>query len=63
MYFRNFKRVTRSDHERGANEFNNILEHEVGNCYIPSGIGCFLKCSNYICKKDFSMEYFEFIQS
>ena len=26
-YFRNFKRVTRSDRGRGANEFNNILEY------------------------------------
>ena len=25
-YFRNFKRVNRSEHGRGANEFNNILE-------------------------------------
>ena len=33
------------------------------NCYIPSGNGCFFKCINYIVKKDFSMEYFEFIQS
>ena len=62
-YFRNFKRVTRSEHGRGANEFINILEYEGENCYIPSGNGCFLKCKYYIFKKDFSMEYFEFIQS
>ena len=30
-YFRNFKRVIRSDHGRGANEFNNILEYEGDN--------------------------------
>ena len=62
-YFKNFKRVTRSDHGRGANEFNNILEYEGKNCYIPSGNGCFLKGINYIFKKDFSIEYFEFIKS
>ena len=62
-YFRNFKRVTRSDNGRGANELSNILEYEGINCYIPSGNGCFLKCINYIFKKDFSAEYFEFIQS
>ena len=62
-YFRNFKRVNRSDHGRGANEFNNIEEYESKNCYIPSGNGCFLKCINYIFDKDFSIEYFEFIKS
>ena len=62
-YFKNFKRVKRSEHGRGANEFNNILEYEGLNCYIPSGNGCFLKCINYIFKKDFSNEYFEFIKS
>ena len=62
-YFKKFKRETRSDHGRGANEFNNILEYEAKNCYIPSGNGCFLKCINYIFKKDFSIEYFEFIKS
>ena len=62
-YFRKFKRVTRSEHGRGANEFNNILEYEGEICFILSGNGCFLKCINYIFKKDFSTEYFEFIQS
>ena len=62
-YFKNYKRITRSDHGRGANEFNNILEYEGVNCYIPSGNGCFLKCINYIFNKDFSIEYFEFIKS
>ena len=62
-YFRNFERVTRSDHGRGADEFNNIQEYKGINCYIPSRNGCFLKCINYILRKDFSMEYFEFIQS
>ena len=62
-YFRNFKRVNRSDHGGGANEFNNIEEYESKNCYIPSGNGCFLKCINYIFDKDFSIDYFEFIKS
>ena len=62
-YFRKFKRVNRSEYGRGANEFDNILEYEGENCYIPSGIGCFPKYSNYIFKKHFSMDYFEFIQS
>ena len=62
-YFRNYKRITRSDHGRGANEFNNFQEYEGNNCYIPSGNGCFLKCINYIFNKDFSIEYFEFIKS
>ena len=62
-YFRNYKRITRSEHGRGANEFNNIEEYNGKNCYIPSGNGCFLKCINYIFDKDFSTEYFEFIKS
>ena len=62
-YFRNFKRVNRSEHGRGANEFNNIEEYEGKNCSIPSGNGCFLKCINYIFDKDFSIENFEFIKS
>ena len=62
-YFRNYKRIIRSEHGRGANEFNNILEYEGENCYIPSGNGCFLKCINYIFDRDFSTEYFEFIKS
>ena len=62
-YFRNYKRIIRSEHGRRANEFNNNLEYEGKNCYIPSGNGCFLKFINYIFKRDFSIEYFEFIKS
>ena len=62
-YFKKFKPITRSEHGRGANEFNNILEYKGNNCYIPSGNGCFLKCINYIFNKDFNKEYFEFIKS
>ena len=61
--FKNFKRGNRSDHGGGANEFNNFLEHEIENCYIPSGNGCFLKFIDYILQKDISTEYLEFIQS
>ena len=61
-YFRNLKRVNRSEHERGANEFNNILDYGGVSYYKPNGSGCFLKCKNYIFKNDFSMEYFESIQ-
>ena len=60
-YFKNFKRVNRSEHGGGANEFNNIEEYNGKNCYIPDGSGCFLKCINYIFNKDFNKEYFEFI--
>ena len=62
-YFRSYKPIIRSEHGRGANEFFNILEYEGKNCYIPSGNECFLKCINYIFKRDFSREYFEFIKS
>ena len=36
-YFRNFKQVNMSEHGRGANEFNCVLEYEGENCYILSG--------------------------
>ena len=62
-YFKNFKRINRSEHGRGANEFTDIQEYKGENCYIPNGNGCFLKCINYIFDKDFSTEYFEFIKS
>ena len=62
-YFRNFKRVNRAEHGRGANECESILKYVGENCYIPSGNGFFLKCVNYISKKDFTKDYFEFIQS
>ena len=62
-HFRNFNRVNRSQHGRGANEFNNILEYEGTNCYIPNGNGCFVKCIIYIFNKDFSTKSFEFIKS
>ena len=42
---------------------NNFLNYKGENCYIPSGNGCFLKCINYIFKKEFSTEYFEFIKT
>ena len=35
-YFRNFKRVNRSEHGRCANEFNNIQEYKGINCFIAS---------------------------
>ena len=55
-YFRNFKRVNRSDHGRVANEFKKNQDYKGRNCYIPSGNGCFLMCINYFLGKDFSME-------
>ena len=51
IYFRNFKRVNRSEKVRSANELNNILEHGCVNCFIPSGNGCFLQYFNSIFKK------------
>ena len=43
-YFRNFERVTTSDHGRSADEFNKIQKYKGINCHIPSGNACFLKC-------------------
>ena len=62
-FFKNYKKVNRSEHGRGANEFNNIEEYKGERCYIPSGSGCFLKCINYIFDEVFTTEYFEFIKS
>ena len=62
-YFKNYKRINRSEHGRGANKFNNIEEYNGKICYIPDGNACFLKCINYAFNKDFNKEYFEFIKS
>ena len=62
-YFRKFKRVNRADQGRVANEFHNILVYERENCYIPGANGCFLDCDNFGFTKDFTKEYFEFIES
>ena len=40
-----------------------IFVYEGENCYKPSGNRSFLKCVTYIVKKDFTKQYFEFIQS
>ena len=50
-YFRKFKSVTRSEHGRGANEFNNILEYEGENCFIPSGKDVFSNVLTIFSKK------------
>ena len=62
-FFRILKRLNKFEHGREANEFNIISENEGVNCHIPSENGCSLKCINNIFKEDFSMEYFDFIQS
>ena len=62
-FFRNIKRENRSEHGRGAKDFNNFLEYEGENCFTPNGHGCFLKCINHNFEKDFCMKFFEFIQS
>ena len=63
IYFTKSKRVSRSEHGRGADELKNNLEHEGGNSFIQNGNGCFLKRINYILKKDFTKDVSEFIQS
>ena len=62
-HFRSFIRVKMSEHGGRANEFNNISEHKGVNCYILSRSACLFKCIDYVFKKDFSKEYFEFTQS
>ena len=62
-YFKKFKRVNRSENGRGAKEFINFLEYEGEQCFIPIGNACFICCNKFFLKKDFSKEYFEFIQS
>ena len=61
--FGKFKRVHRAEHGKGASKFDNILEKEGENCYIPSENVCFLECVKYNFWKFFNKEYFESIQS
>ena len=62
-YFRNFKRVNRSEHGSVVNELNKNLEYQGESCYKPSENACLLKCIDFIFQKDFGIKYFEFIQS
>ena len=61
--FGTFEQDDRSEYGRGANEFNNVLETEGKNCYIPNGNVSFLKCINTLFEKDLTKEDFESIQS
>ena len=40
-----------------------FLDYEGQLCFLPTGNACFRKCLDYICKRNFSHEYKEFILS
>ena len=47
-----FNVVRRSDHGKGTDYMQEIVEYRVQNCYTPTSGMCFEKCINYFSKKD-----------
>ena len=58
-----FKVVKRSAYGRGTNYMQEIVEYHGQNCYIPTSGMCFIKCINYLTKKDCTEEFLTFIRT
>ena len=58
-----FKVVKRSAYGRGTNYMQEIVEYHGQNCYIPTSGMCFIKCINYLTKKDYTEEFLTFIRT
>ena len=58
-----FKVVKRSAYGRGTNYMQEIVEYHGQNCYIPTSGMCFIKCINYFTKKDYTIEFLNFIRT
>ena len=61
-YLTVFNKVKRSNHGTGCDVFKNIREYREELCSIPTANECFRKNFEHIYNKDFSREYWEFIQ-
>ena len=58
-----FKVVKRSAYGKGFNYMQEIVEYHGQNCYIPTSGMCFVKCTNYFTKNDYTEEFLTFIRS
>ena len=59
----NFKPIRRSKEGRGTHLLFKINEYIGDNCYIPSDGICFIKCVNFLLKRDMTEEFNKFIYS
>ena len=58
-----FKVVKRSAYGKGTNYMQEIVEYHGQNVYILTSGMCFIKCINYLFKKDYTEEFLSFIRS
>ena len=58
-----FKKVNRSQYGRGTDFKQDIVEYIGNNCYIPTSGNCFIKCINYVIKKEYTEEFLTFIRT
>ena len=58
-----FKKVNRSQYGIGTDIKQDIVEYIGNNCYIPTSGNCFIKCINYVTKKDYTEEFLIFIRT
>ena len=58
-----FDKVNRSQHGRGADFKQDIVEYIGNNCYTPTSGNCFIKCINYFTKKDYTEQFLTFIRT
>ena len=57
-----FNVVKRSAYGKGTNYMQEIVEHHVKNCYIPTSGHCFMKCIVYFTNKEYTKEFSTFIR-
>ena len=58
-----FNVVKRSAYGKGTNYTREIVEYHGQNCYKPTSGMCFIKCINYLTKKDYTEEFLSFIRT
>ena len=58
-----FKKVKRSQYARGTDFKQDIVDYIGNNCCIPTSGYCFIKCDNYLTKKDYTKEILAFIRT
>ena len=58
-----FRAVKRSAYGKGTNYMQEFVEYRGQNCYSPTSGHCFIKCLNYLTKKDYTEEFLTFIRT
>ena len=58
-----FKVVKRSAYGKGTIYMQELVKYCGQNCYIATSGHCFIKCTNYFTKKDYTEEFLKFIRA